>query len=193
MSDGTTRLSNSASVRDYRDFERQRDRAKIADLIRGRFTERYITPIEAARDKKHGFCTMAISCLMIEALESFRQGWQNTRGAGRCECAFRSFFQRHDEFREIPADSFYQHVRCGILHQAETTGGWRIVRKGPIFDSSSLTLNATKFHRALGDILNAYCSELAKEKWESQLWDACRKKMNAVIKNCSKSSDEETR
>jgi hypothetical protein len=162
-------------VSDYRDFERQRDRAKIADLIRGRFTERYITPIEAAAaDKKHGFCTMAISCLMIEALESFRKGWPDSKRHSKD--AFRSFFKRHNEFRGIPADRFYKHVRCGILHQAETTGGWRIVRKGPIFDSSSLTLNATNFHRALGNILDACCSELARAEWESQLWEDCRKK-----------------
>jgi hypothetical protein len=191
-SEENTRLSNNVSVRNYRDFVQDWDKAKIADLIRSRFIERYITPIEETpRHKKHGFCTMAISCLMIEALESFRVGLGNSSGCSKT--VFRSFFQRHHhEFEGIQADTFYDHVRCGILHQAETTGGWKIERKGPIFDSSSLTLNATEFHRVLRDILNRYCSELEKADWESQVWVLCRQKMEAVISNCAKVSDEKT-
>ncbi len=70
---------------------------------------------------------MAISCLMIGALESFWQGWADARQRSRE--AFRSFFQRCagqglelDIFTKL-ADDFYEGVRCGILHQAETTSG----------------------------------------------------------------------
>lgn len=114
LSEETTLLSNGASVRNYRDFERQRNRAKIADLIRGRFTERYITPIEAAAaDKKHGFCTMAISCLMIEALESFRKGWSDSNGHSKD--AFQSSSKgtmNSEESRQIGSTSTFDAEFC---------------------------------------------------------------------------------
>jgi hypothetical protein len=187
----STLLSNDTSVRDYCAFERMQNKRKIAELIRNRFTERYIVPIEAAGSKKHGFCTMAISCLMIESLESFRCGWEHSKN--RSKDAFQGFFGRNAEFTEIPADSFYSHVRCGILHQAETTGGWKINRSGPLFDRPLLKLNATAFHRALKAALDRYCDELATSDWQSDLWIHCRRKLHAVVKNCAASPNETTR
>lgn len=93
-------LANDTSVRDYREFERLRNKIKIAELIRSRFTERYVVPIEAAGAKKHGFCTMAISCLMIESLESLRRGWEHSKRFSKE--AFQSFFQRNSDLRGIP-------------------------------------------------------------------------------------------
>jgi hypothetical protein len=183
-------LANDTSVRDYREFERLRNKIKIAELIRSRFTERYVVPIEAAGAKEHGFCTMAISCLMIESLESLRRGWEHSKRFSKE--AFQSFFQRNSNLRGIPADS-YTHIRCGILHQAETTGGWRITRSGPLFDASSLKLKARAFHRALKTILDRYCDELVAADWDSELWVNCRKKMDAVIRDCSTFSNEATR
>jgi hypothetical protein len=179
-----TRLSKDVTVRDYLGLERERDKERIADFILSRFAERYITPIESS-NQKHGFCTMAISCLMVEALESFRMGRRDSNR--KSKKTFQDFFDRDPELKAIPAGEFYRHVRCGILHQAETTGGWKILRVGPLFDQPSLTINATKFHRRLRDILIEYCSELRKENWDSAIWIACRKKIAAVIQNCASS------
>jgi hypothetical protein len=68
---------------------------------------------------------MAVSCLMIEALECFRQGWIDTKERGKGAQAFRLFFDTAEPLKEFRgyAPAFYTHVRCGILHQAETTGG----------------------------------------------------------------------
>jgi hypothetical protein len=179
-----THLSKRVTVRDYLILEREQDRESIADFILSRFTERYFTPIDSA-SQKHGFCTMAISCLMIEALESFRRGWPDSQGHSKK--TFEYFFESDPELKSIPAGAFYTHVRCGILHQAETTGGWKILRIGPLFDPASLTLNATNFHRRLKHNLIEYCSELRKADWNSPTWDACRKKMAAIIQNCASS------
>src|SRR3990170_2299006 len=86
-----TRLSSSVTIGKYRQFEANENREEIAKFILERFTERYITPLLGDTKKKHGFCIMAISCLMIEALESFRQGWCDTNG--KSKKAFESFFQ----------------------------------------------------------------------------------------------------
>ncbi|MGD0412998.1 MAG: hypothetical protein ABSC18_15005, partial [Verrucomicrobiota bacterium] len=74
----TTLLSKNYTVGRYRKLETTRppDKGEIAKFFVERFTERYITPINAAGCRcKNGFCTMAVSCLMIEALESFWCGW----------------------------------------------------------------------------------------------------------------------
>ena len=36
---------------------------------------------------------------------------------------FRLFFDAVDSFKAFRGRDLYKHVRCGILHQAETTGG----------------------------------------------------------------------
>lgn len=104
------RLSSSVTIRKYLDMEKNRDREGIANFIRERFSERYIEPLRTK--KAHGFCIMAVCCLMIEALESFWQGWPDTRGRSRE--AFRSFFERCKrlgsllgKFSEV-ADDFYR-------------------------------------------------------------------------------------
>ncbi|GIV98630.1 hypothetical protein [Roseiflexus sp.] len=184
-------LSSSVTVRKYRELEAAQDRKNIAEFIKERFKERYITPI-ASTDKKqkHGFCTMAICCLMIEALESFWQGWEDTRGESKN--AFREFFQRCSTqnlalgvFKDV-ADDFYTGVRCGILHQAETTNGWRIRRKCQLYDPEQKMINATKFHRELENALKAYYEELRQADWNAPIWENLRRKMNKVIENCKR-------
>ncbi len=182
-------LSLSVTITSYREFEAQKNQAAIADFIDKRFTERYITPLRVNSDKKHGFCTMAICCLMIEALESFWQGWVNTNNRSRD--AFCSFFERCAGLNSPlsifsqEADDFYKGIRCGILHQAETTNGWRIRRDGPLYNPENKTINATMFHKELENVLSLYCDKLRDSDWGSDVWQKLRNKMEAVIKNCS--------
>ena len=183
-------LSTSMTVPKYRRFEENKNREGIADFILERFTERYVRPLRGDSKNKHGFCTMAVSCLMIEALESFRQGWQDTKPRGKSEEAFRFFFQRCCKqgaglgVFAAHADDFWRSIRCGILHQAETTKGWRIWRSGCLFDRKRKTINATSFHNELEKALERYCHELKQSDWDSEVWRNLRKKMKAVIKNC---------
>jgi hypothetical protein len=71
----------------------------------------------------------------------------------------------------------------GILHQAETKGGWRITRTGPLFDSG--WLNATLFLNRREAVLNEFCDYLKAESWESSSWVNVRKKMDAICDNCA--------
>jgi hypothetical protein len=68
-----TQLSSSVTVANYRILEADQDRKAIADFVRERFTERYVEPVQSM-GKKHGFCIMAVSCLLIEAIISFKMG-----------------------------------------------------------------------------------------------------------------------
>lgn len=180
-----TELASGFSVRDY---ERARDssppdRAVVADAIQRRFTERYIAPARAK--PRHGFMMMAVSCLMIETLESFRQGWDNSDRRGKE--AFCAFFDHWDTFKDFRghAEAFYIGVRCGILHQAETTRGWRIRRgRSVLFDPLNRVVNAERFLSCLNEVLNSFCGDLKTAPWSGYEWRMVQKKMNAIAHNC---------
>jgi hypothetical protein len=179
-----TELCRGVSIRHYRELVATRDGASIADLIQRRFRERYIDSISKGPDV-HGFSLLAIGCLMVEALESFRQGWDTTDR--RSEAAFCGFFQAHDEFADLRplAHEFYKAVRCGILHQAETTHSWR-VNQGPTLvhdDADTRWISGREFLARLGAVLDGYCGRLKAADWESAEWSKARKKLRAVCKN----------
>jgi hypothetical protein len=181
-----TRLLSTFTVADYYEMERIRDRARIANLIQQRFSERYSLSLTDVPTRKSGFCIMAVSCLMIEALESMLQGWPDTRRRGMGERAFRCFFARPHGLSAfgVLTSEFYEHVRCGILHQGETTGGWRIRRKGPLLDVGTRTVNATRFGDLLAEYLDACCETLRDADWDGELWRNVRHKMRFICQNC---------
>jgi hypothetical protein len=183
----STYLSGEIQATAYADMVRNKDRLAIAALLRKRFTERYLDPAFASPER-HGFTMMAICCLMVETLESFRHGWRDTAERGKSEAAFCSFFQAHEEFRDLRphAHEFYRAVRCGILHQAETTHSWRVHRGSGLFVERSGVrwLSAFEFGQALRLVVNRYCEELSSSDWASPLWVNARKKLQAICKNC---------
>jgi|SRR5580700_8305432 hypothetical protein len=73
----STFIASKFTVRQYRDATANKDRDAVAEAIRRRFTERYVDPVLNGKNK-HGFTQMAISCLMLEALESFLRGWKKS-------------------------------------------------------------------------------------------------------------------
>ena len=129
-----TELASDFTVGDYKAARDTKQRGLIAEAIRRRFTERYVSPALEG-PKRHGFAMMAISCLMIEAFVSFKKGWEDS--GGRSAEAFSAFFNEADLFKGFRGHEkkFYKNVRCGILHQAEATGGWKIARKRAAFRS----------------------------------------------------------
>ncbi len=188
-----TELVMGFTVADYHTAIKDKDRDKIADAIHRRFRERYLDPVSDPKAPRHGFTMMAIACLMIEALESFRRGWPDTSQRGQGKHAFCSFFDTHSAFAPFRghARDFWKGVRCGILHQAETTLGWRIRR-----DTSNLLtvtpgariINATLFIQALGNALDAYRDALKAAPWGHDLWECLQRKMKRVCANCNRKS-----
>jgi hypothetical protein len=173
---------------------RAHERERIADFLQARLEERYFAPILLmdARQKK-GFLIMAVSCLTIEALECFRHGWRSTDR--RSKEAFKTFLSRETRFAAFSpySVSFYKGVRCGILHQGETNRGWRIRRSGPLLDEATLSVNATRFHIELSQVLSEYVEELKSSDFKSKLWKHARKKLTDLVANCEKMeiSDDE--
>jgi hypothetical protein len=180
-----TLLSSSVSVPQYRALEKEGSRDEIANFIYERFNERYIRPFDK-NAKKNGFIMMASACLMIESLESFWQGWRKSPTSA---LAFCQFFDRNDRFRAFRGHSqkFYVNIRCGILHQGETTGGWHIRRdRRVLFEPATTTIDATRFLKEMDCCLSEYCDLLRASEWNSDVWKNLRKKMKAVCANAKR-------
>ena len=175
------------SVSEYNEMVFKRDTGHLAEFVYYRFYGRYIKPFFFRNSvyKKHyknGFAMLASGCLLIEALESFYQGTETTQGRG--DDVFDSFFKRSTRFKELSGVGFYKNIRCGLLHQAETTGGFVIGRTGPLFESHKKRINTQKFLEALDSELQEYKRRLTRSDWDSELWDNFRRKMRFIIKHC---------
>jgi hypothetical protein len=180
------------TVANVEQYIKDKDKEALANFIHGRFYYRYIRPFECPSSKypryyKNGFSMMANCCLLIETLETFQQGWENSKNDSKS--AFLKFFTRDKNFTEFACDDmptiFYKNIRCGILHQGETTEGWKITRDGNknLLDISNKKINATKFMEELEKSINDYKNELKKAEWEDDVWKKAIKKIKAIIES----------
>lgn len=184
-----TELAKDITVTDVYSFIEKNERKKVSKFIYERFYRRYIMPFEQVRrEYNSGFAQMATCCLMIEAMESFRHGWNDTmkdanKSGGEI---FEDFFGRYDEFKEFRGlgKEFYKSIRCGILHQAEVQNGWIVMREGGLLDEPSRTINSTIFRRRMKKCLKQYCDELEVADNDSDIWLGFKDKMAYVIHNC---------
>lgn len=179
----STKLSSTVTVTQYRELEQNNDRQALAQFVRDRFNERYFRPIESTPvADKHGFTIMAVCCLVIETLESFYQGKEDTKYHSKE--MFDAFFKRDTPLNVFTGDGdwFYKDIRCGILHQSEARGGWRILRNGPLLDLPTKRINATKFIKQLRKVVDIYANQIQRD---DALWAQFKKKMKAVCDNCA--------
>ena len=178
------------TINDYQNMVKEKNQDRIADFIYGRLHSRYINPFTNEDDVfikyyKNGFSMMANFCLLIETLESFKNGWGDSDR--RSSLAFKCFFSADPNFKELKnkGKQVYDNVRCGILHQGETTGGWKITRKSSKFyDEKTNTINAFQFSEKIEKSLDNYRKQLKIAEWDSELWDNFRRKMRKIISNC---------
>lgn len=182
-------LTATVTVGEAREWITKKDqnsKDSLVKLIHHRFNNRYVKHVQGIDS---GFLKMAVACLMIETLESFRQGRKDTKG--KSEKMFKDFFLSEEKFfpgfKDISSD-FYSSIRCGILHQAETTNAWRILRKDALLDKTNRTINATKFVKALNKSLNKYVDELKMSELNSTIWKNAVIKIEDICNNCEASS-----
>jgi hypothetical protein len=178
------------TIADYNGYVDIQNQNLIADFIFQRLQSRYLKPFQFTDTKfteqfKNGFSIMANCCLLIETLQSFKNGWEDSDK--KSALAFRQFLSTETKFAVFKnkEQDFYVNIRCGILHQGETTGGWTINRKGTnLFDSTTLVVDSIVFANELEQSLTNYCEKLKAEKWDSETWDNFRTKMRRIISNC---------
>lgn len=147
------------------------------EFYRGRIDTRYLAPIASiqARDVwgGEGFAIVALLCTLVEYLESCEQG-VNFRFLARGSALlpheysqaaagdlFKAFLRTRSPFNTLVpghlVDSFYQNVRCGLVHEARTKGGWEISSKkspGQLVSESGSTI--TLFRSAIIPSLERY-------------------------------------
>jgi hypothetical protein len=117
---------------------------------RARIETRYLQPIASIkqhdRQVGEGFAIVALFCTLLEYLESCERGdnfrfvptkntilqpheYNQHQAAGY----FKDFLRTRTPFNTlVPADlvdSLYRDVRCGLLHEAKTKGGWTVSTK----------------------------------------------------------------
>jgi hypothetical protein len=186
--------SDNVTIARYEQWCAKENRREITQFVYDRLHGRYLKPFEFedrrfVKEFRNGFAMMANCCLLIETLESFYHGWGTSRG--KREEAFQKFFAHKKRFADFATNglpmAFYRNIRCGILHQGETKGGWRITRKAkaPLFQPERREINAVKFMAALKLSLGDYRDLLVLSEWDSEVWHNLRKKMKTVVENCA--------
>ncbi len=108
-----------------------------------RMFHRYICPAEQIQRNSsiigEGFSIMAILCTLIEALETFYEGQcykydkprkNHEYGNRKSEKMFVNFLSKREPFNHVfnepLSKEFYKNIRCPLLHEAATRGGWVI-------------------------------------------------------------------
>lgn len=145
--------------------------AEAVGALRRRVDERFLQPIaqlSRLRRSQHGavpgFAMLALDCLLIDTLQSFREG-RVTTGEVSPASSFRTFLKsaRFREFNSDDRNAFFNYVRNGLLHNGETRGDWRVRTGTPGMLSkvgAAHVINRTRFHAAIAEEFEEYCAGL---------------------------------
>lgn len=188
----------------------EKNKKEIANLVFHRFYDRYLKifffnqPCQkkyVKKDKeetlnqfntefKSGFIIMASCCLVIESISTFILGLNevNKPGSEVFESVFKKAKDYNNPLQVFSKQPIYSNIRCGILHQGETYGKFKLTRnkKAELYNKSGKKINATLFVKALNDFLKSYQKELETEDWNSEIWKNCRNKIGFIIENSNK-------
>ena len=172
---------------------------KAIGIFEKRIRERYLEParilVETEADvpainRRYGFSIMALLCLLGETLQCFIEGRDTSKGSTKQ--VFSRFLLNNEPLKTTfdgnleLAEAFYKHIRCGILHQAEITGGAKLWSIGPTIrvEHGKITVNRNKFYGAVLKVFEAYLVDLRKDNEKGmELRAHLEKKMTFIIKN----------
>ncbi len=153
----------------------------FADFYLARLNLRYFNPIKLLQNhgtfQGEGFSIVAIQCSLVEFLETTIQGTSyrylrrgETLGPyeySKSGDVFISFLTKREPFRQVfdtaAATAFYEHIRCGLLHEARTKGGWKIWAQSPNakpIDANTKIVFRDDLQTAFEKFLQVYRSDL---------------------------------
>lgn len=153
------------------DFSTEEGWQQAVDIFEDRIRGRFLLPIKTLQNETRsypGFAIMALDCLLIETLQQFYEGVDETPYK-KSKSYFHDFLTKTSFstfFDSSMADMFYHLIRCGILHKAEIKGSSRIwIRKdSPLVmyapDRKGLHINRDKFHQQLIEEFEEYVNQL---------------------------------
>jgi hypothetical protein len=172
-----TWISPNYRVSDWRRAEADSDWQAMTQIFCDRINGRFLKPIELIESDREigqfaGFSIMALDCLLIETLHQFYLGKDETPKDHKRQ--FWLFFKESNNFKQHftrkIAETFYSHVRCGLLHQAQTKGKTLIqVNKEKMIELAipdnprqGLIVDRKKFHSALKQEFTEYIAKLKR-------------------------------
>lgn len=183
------------------------DKASLVSMIQQRYDERFLQPLRTLKSASghafgYGFAIMALCSLLVESLQSYRYGLPTThdreygllaafnppaqyqipvaeRKHGRQVFADFFSFSRHQSlFPGVDGATFYSVIRNGLLHQAQTKGGWKIrIRQSQMWNASDKVVDRNKFADAVACAFNQYIEELSRAAWDDEIWLKARRKI----------------
>ena len=185
------RISPKYKDNDWKElrFDKEKDWEKGIKIFKNRIHGRFLDPVFDLEKKEYtGFLIMAIDCLLIETLQQFIEGVPETP-RGKNESYFKKFLisRFKEDFDDKKAKMFYEQIRCGILHQAETkeSSKIKISRELPIVkftkEKDGLIINRKKFHEKLKKAIKVYIEKL-KDTINEPLRKNFRKKMDYICR-----------
>ena len=159
---------------DWQQALSKKDWRKMVEIFEDRIESRFLKPIRLIANDPYigefsGFSILALDCLIIETLNQFYSGLDETEG--KHDEAFWNFFKKSEFFRghfsRKKAFTFYSHYRCGILHQAQTKKK-SVVRmdQNTMIQSVEkdisigLIVDRSRFHEALENEISSYIEKL---------------------------------
>lgn len=185
-----TDKGRAITVADCKHYIKTKDKINLANFIYHRLYGRYLKPFDFPdpdyiKNYKNGFALMTSCCLLIETYASFtKKKYRNTDK--QSAKTFGHFFTTEKRFIDFASgglkvdgtiadkkdggtpNDFFENVRCGILHNAETRNGWIITRNNSksYFNPLTKEINATKFANRLKSVLSDYRVELIRSDFE---------------------------
>ena len=134
----------------------------VADRIRGRWLDAADKLID---EPYSGFAIVALDCIILESLWSFKNGKPVPQGRERQ--VYRDILMGPTFcWKEAESDSFREFVRNGIMHDAETRRGWLVEKTVPWNaiakkdKDGNYVLNRTKFHKAMTAVFEEWLRSL---------------------------------
>jgi hypothetical protein len=171
------------------------DWEKAISVLRSRITERYIDPVDILIDheepklyseRRFGFTILAIDCLLIETLQAFKDGNEETEWK-KGKSAFVNYLTQSSNlgkhFDKTLAEEFYNSYRNGILHQAQIKNNHLVWSVGTVVDvlKGDMIINRTEFHKCLKKDFKEYLDKL-KDVNNGELRSNFKSKMDKLCK-----------
>jgi hypothetical protein len=205
------KLAASWPVAKVRECLDNKQEAELLRFIKARFKERFFRPISYLKQapgnlQGYGFAIIALCSLLVESLQSFRDGLPSThydelRHLGRYNPpaefeipriewpkngaeVFQRFFRTYRGlFTGVDGLTFYLSIRCGLLHQTQTKNGWTL-RTGQKFmwNSSKRILDRDAFAESIEDAFKSYVKELEHSQMDHPVWQRARRKIWWLIR-----------
>ena len=175
-----------------------------------RITTRYLNPIHKILNMNlstgEGFAVVNLQCSLIETIECFYNGWIYEKSDYKKNGAvvkypigsndkmknkhvFENFFKEREPFKKVNIDgkSFYQDVRCALLHETQTKNGWVIRDKH--YDrfyeeiEGEKIIYRTNFQTSIETVIGKYKKDIVEgEAASKDLHENFKAKLNHICK-----------